>query len=187
MVVTSSVTIFLLNDFFKLQPFLISGPNVIQSTSFSSNFDLKSCVKLLSSSKKYRIDFLKNGKKNQMGIYDNNKLVIKGDYNFYGIYQPYTNLWIWASSIPGVDKKHIKNIKKIKASDYLFEEDTDPKISFYYQLLTQDVILITNEQMISWINELLLYLSNDLFYFNPINSDQNIQFITLTNTKEKYI
>jgi hypothetical protein len=147
----------------------------------------KEITKLLSSSKKYRIDFLKNGKKNQMGIYDNNKLVIKGDYNFYGIYQPYTNLWIWASSIPGVDKKHIKNIKKIKASDYLFEEDTDPKISFYYQLLTQDVILITNEQMISWINELLLYLSNDLFYFNPINSDQNIQFITLTNTKEKYI
>jgi hypothetical protein len=147
----------------------------------------KEITKLLNSSKKYRIDFLKNNKKNQMGIFDDKKLVLSGNYNFYGIYQPYTNLWIWASSIPGVDKKHIRNIKKIKESNYLFEEDSDLKISFYYQLLTQDVILITNEKMIGWINELLLYLSNDLFYFNPINSDENIQFITLSKTNEKYI
>jgi hypothetical protein len=147
----------------------------------------KEITKLLNTSKKYRIDFLKNNKKKQMGIFDDKKMIILGDYNFYGIYQPYTKLWIWASSIPGVDKKHIKNIQKIKASNYLFEEDIDPKITFYYQFLTQDVILIPNEQMINWINELLLYLSNDLYYFNPTNSDQNIQFITLTNSKEKYI
>jgi hypothetical protein len=148
----------------------------------------KEITKLLNSSIKYRIEFFKNGKtKNQMGIFQDKKIIIAGDYNFYGIYQPYTKLWIWASSIPGVDKKHIKNIQKIKASNYLFEEDSDPKVSFYYQLLTQDVILITDDQMINWINELLLYLSNDLYYFNPINSDQNIQFISLTNAKEKYI
>jgi len=147
----------------------------------------KEITKLLNTSKKYRIDFLKNNKKKQMGIFDDKKMIILGDYNFYGIYQPYTKLWIWASSIPGVDKKHIKNIQKIKGSNYLFEEDIDPKITFYYQFLTQDVILISNEQMINWINELLLYLSNDLYYFNPTNSDQNIQFITLTNSKEKYI
>ena len=147
----------------------------------------KEITKLLNTSKKYRIDFLKNNKKKQMGIFDDKKMIILGDYNFYGIYQPYTKLWIWASSIPGVDKKHIKNIQKIKASNYLFEEDIDPKITFYYQFLTQDEILIPNEQMINWINELLLYLSNDLYYFNPTNSDQNIQFITLTNSKEKYI
>ena len=26
-----------------------------------------------------------------------------------------------------------------------------------------------------------------LYYFNPINTDGNIQFLTLTNIKEKYI
>lgn len=147
----------------------------------------KDITKMLNSSKKYKIDFFKNGKKNQMGVFNNKEIIISGDYNFYGIYQPYTKLWIWASSIPGVDKKHIKNIQKIKSSNYLFEEDTNSKISFYYQLLTQDVILITNEQMLEWINELLLYLSNDLYYFNPVNSDENIQFITLVNIKEKYV
>ncbi len=147
----------------------------------------KAVTKILNSSKKYRIDFFKNGNKNQMGIFDGKKMVLAGDYNFYGVYQPYTKLWIWSSSIPGVDKKHIKNIQKIKASNYLFEEDSNPKISFYYQLLTQDVILITNEKMLEWINELLLYLSNDFYYFNPVNSDENIQFITLTNIREKYV
>lgn len=147
----------------------------------------KDITKILNSSIKYRIDFLKNGNKNQMGIFNGKKMIIAGDYNFYGVYQPYTKLWIWASSIPGIDKKHIKNIQKMKASNYIFEEDTDPKISFYYQLLTQDVVLITNEKMLEWINELLLYLSNDLYYFNPVNSDENVQFITLANVKEKYI
>jgi hypothetical protein len=147
----------------------------------------KSITKLLSPSKKYRIDFFKNGNKNQMGIFDGKKMIIGGDYKFYGIYQPYTKLWIWASSIPGVDKKHIKNIQKIKALNHLFEEDSDAKISFYYQLLTQDVILITNEKMLEWINDLLLYLSNDVYHFNPVNSGENIQFITLTNIKEKYV
>ena len=37
------------------------------------------------------------------------------------------------------------------------------------------------------INELLLYLTNDIFYFNPINSESNIQFLTLVNIKQKYI
>ena len=147
----------------------------------------KDITKILNSSIKYIIDFLKNGNKNQMGIFNGKKMIIAGDYNFYGVYQPYTKLWIWASSIPGIDKKHIKNIQKMKASNYIFEEDTDPKISFYYQLLTQDVVLITNEKMLEWINELLLYLSNDLYYFNPVNSDENVQFITLANVKEKYI
>ncbi len=147
----------------------------------------KEITKILNSSKKYRIDFFKSGNKNQMGIFDGKKLVVAGDYNFYGIYQPYTKMWIWASSIPGVDKKHIKNIQKIKALNQQFEEDSNPKMSFYYQLLTQDVLLITNDKMLEWINELFLYISNDFYYFNPTNSEENIQFITLSNVKEKYI
>ncbi len=147
----------------------------------------KEIENILDFTKKYRIDFIKNGKNNLLAVYDNKKMIITGDYNFYGVYQPYTKLWIWASSIPGVDIKHIKQIQKLKASNYLFEANSDPKISFYYQLLTQDVLLITNDKMLDWINQLILYLSNDMFYFNPVNSDENIQFITLTNVKEKYI
>jgi hypothetical protein len=142
--------------------------------------------KILNTQNKYKITFLDN---NLMGIMDNsnNKLIIAGNYNFYGIYQTNTKLWIWATSIPGVSIDHFKNIKKIKKNNYLFENNKDEKSNFYYQLLTQDVLLINDIQMLEWINNLLLYLSNDKFYFNPTNSDLNMQFLTLSNIIEKYI
>jgi len=147
---------------------------------------------LLNPKKKYRLDFLKTNKNNMIGLYDNTKLVLAGEYNFYGIYQQKTNLWIWASSIPGVNINIIKNIRKIKEADYMFEgysteKDYDVKTSFYYQLLTQDSIYIDDMKMLDWINELILYLSDDVYYFNTINSDSNIQFITLKSIREKYL
>lgn len=152
-----------------------------------NNEKIDTISKLMDQKKKYKIDFFKSGKNKMMGIYDNKKMIIAGNYNFYGIFQPGTNLWVWASSIPGIDKNHIKNIQKLKSFSHLFESEIDPKFNFYYQLLTQDVLYIQNEKMLEWINELILYLSDDIYYFNPINSDQNIQFLTLANIKEKYI
>jgi hypothetical protein len=144
---------------------------------------LKYINNIINIKNKYNIKF----NNNDLCIYLDNKLIIAGEFNFYGIYQQNTNLWIWASSIPGVNKKHLNFIKKIKNMDYLFEKSSDIRSDFYYQLLTQDVIFIKNEKLLEWINELLLYLSNDIFYFNPINNDNNIQFLTLSNIKEKYI
>ena len=147
----------------------------------------KEINKILSLKKKYRIDFFKTGKNKQLGVFDNSKMILSGDYHFYGIFQPDTKLWIWATSIPGVETKQIKFIQKLKESSYLFDSESDTKLNFYFQLLTQDVLLITNEEMLIWINELLLYLSDDISIFNPANSESNIQFISLVNIKEKYI
>jgi len=144
-------------------------------------------IKYLKPNKKYNIEFLKKGLNKQIFIKENDKKIIIGDYNFYGIYQPYTKLWIWASSIPGIDIKYNKNIKNIKSFSHLFESSNNIKINFYYQLLTQNVLLLTDERMIKWINELLLFISDDLHIFNPVNSELNIQFIALSNIKEKYI
>jgi hypothetical protein len=144
-------------------------------------------IKILDPKKEYLINFQKTGKKKQICFTENKKLVIVGDYTFYGIYQHQTKLWIWASSIPGVDKSHIEKIKSIKKLSYLFESDNNKRISFYYQLLTQDVIQITDDKLLKWITELLIYLSNDIFCFQPINNDDNMQFITLTQINEKYI
>jgi hypothetical protein len=87
-----------------------------------------------------------------------------------------------------VPTNQIKNINKIKKNDHLFEKSEKSKDIFYYQLLTQDVLIINESEsiLLNWINELLLYLSNALFYFNPINSQNNIQFLYLINIREKY-
>ena len=142
---------------------------------------------LLNINNDYIINFIKSNDNKLLGLYNNNnKLLLAGKYNFFGIYQQQTNLWVWASSIPGIDRHFINYITKLKSFNYLFETNNDDKSNFYYQLLTQDVILIKDETKLQWINELLLYLSDDLFYFNPRNSDLNIQFLTLINIKEKY-
>jgi len=148
----------------------------------NSNID-----KYLKPNKKYNLEFLKNNTSKQISVNEDFKKILVGDFNFYGIYQPYTKLWIWATSIPGVDLKYSKNIKKLKSFSHLFESSNDVKINFYYQLLTQDVLLLTDDKMTKWINELILYLSDDLYMFNPVNSETNIQFISLTNIKEKYV
>jgi len=149
--------------------------NKLQMNNINNIFNIK---------KNYQIKF---NHLDKLCIFLDNKLIITGDYNFYGIYQNNTKLWIWASSIPGVQKNHIKNIKKIKKNDYLFENSNTIKNNFYYQLLTQDVLLINNIKMLRWINELFLYLSNSIFYLNPVNSDNNIQFLSLINITEKYV
>jgi|UniRef100_A0A6C0ECJ0 hypothetical protein len=147
----------------------------------------KYITKILNNDYNYIINFFNSGNKKLLGIYNNNKLILAGEYNFYGIYQKNRKLWVWASSIPGINKYQINNINKIKSLNYLFELYDDNKSNFYYQLLTQDVLIINSDEEIIWINQLLLYLSDDIFYFNPINSDSNIQFLTLRNIKEKYI
>ncbi len=143
--------------------------------------------KIFTNKSKLGIHFIKKGDNKEMGISQDDKIVLIGDYHFFGIYQPWTKLWIWASSIPGIDINHIKFINKIKSSSNLFESDNDERMMFYYQMLTQDTILIPNEKMLGWINDLLLYLSDDLYCFNPKNSEGNIQFLSLIKIKEKYI
>lgn len=113
------------------------------------------------------------------------KVILTGKYNFYGIINDDT--WIWASSIPGVNKKFIKKINELKQMSYLFENDNNPRILFYHQLLTQDMILLTDKEQINWINQLLIYLGNDIYFFNPTNTKGNLQFITLNQIIEKYI
>jgi hypothetical protein len=147
----------------------------------------KNIMKYLNSKKKYHLEFLKKGSTKQLSVNEDTNKIIVGDYNFYGIYQPSTKLWIWATSIPGIDTKYNKNIKYIKSFGHLFESSNNIKNNFYHQLLTQDVLLVSDEKMIQWINDLILYLSDDLCVFNPKNSESNIQFITLSNIKEKYV
>lgn len=162
------------NLLYKIQSFYDSKVKYIDKT-----LNLKS---------EYKILFDKLGNDRIIKLVDNNTndLLLVGNYSFYGIYQKKTNLWIWASSIPGVKKEMIDQVNKIKAMNYLFENNDDPTISFYYQLLTQDVLLVNPEDL-QLINDLLIYLSDDIMVFNPVNKEANTQFITLRNIKERYV
>jgi hypothetical protein len=150
------------------------------------NMKNKKNNKILDYNKDYKLDFIRINDNTVLSLSLNNKKILVGEYNFYGIYQPTTKLWIWAQAIPGINKKYIQNIERIQKLNYLFENDNDEKISFYYQLLTQNVILINNEKLLDWIKDLILYLSEDVLILTPLNSESNLQFITLKNIMERY-
>ncbi len=149
-----------------------------------NNNKLKEISKIFNFKNKYIIDL--NDK--LLTLYDNNnnkKLV--SEYIFYGIYQPHTKLWIWANSIPGVNKQNINIVETIKKNNnYIFENDDSDEGQYIYQFLTQDVIIIDDNNILDLITMTLNYISNSLNILSPINDYGNLQFIGITNIIEKY-
>jgi hypothetical protein len=161
--------------------------NIIDKIKLNNKVKTNEINKILNKKNKYLIRFeIKNNIKN-ISLLTNNKKIISGTYNVHGIYQPTTKLWVWASSIPNIEKKTLANINKIKSFNHLFENASDKISLFYYQLLTQDTIIIKDTNMLDWINHLLLYFSNDVYYFNPYNEERDIEFISLSCIKEKFV
>jgi hypothetical protein len=145
----------------------------------------KEIYNLLDKKKKYQIRYHNMDKKKYVIIESNGIKQLVGSYTIYGIYIMSTKLWIWASSLSNIDIMTIDKINKLKSFSYLFRTPKNKKELFYYQLLTQDTLYITDSECLRWINELLLYLSNGIYYFNPINV--NMQFLILDKIKQKFI
>lgn len=118
---------------------------------------------------------------------DNNNKIITSKFIFLGIYQPTTKYWIWASSIPGVNKQNIDIIDKIRNKSYLFEKSDDQITLFIYQLLTQDIVEIPDADYLTIINNALNFLSDGIYILNPLNKYKNVQFLCLTKIIEKYV
>jgi len=158
---------------------------IINKIKNNKNEKNKEINKILNIKKNYNINFEK-----EVAIItdeDNNK-ILTSEYIFFGIYQPSTKLWIWSSSIPGVNKKQIEFVNNIKNKSFIFENDNDKDILLYNQLLTNDVLnLNDSDDILEKINDVLLYLSNSLVILTPLNSLGNIQYIGLTKIKTKYV
>jgi hypothetical protein len=117
-------------------------------------------------------------------------VLLEANFNFYGIIK--NNMFIWASSIPLVNKKFLENIKGIKSKSVVienrFKSNKDEKLNYFnYSLLTQEVLLLDNiKNPVNLINNLLLELSNDIYILNPTNMSNNIQFIGINKITKRY-
>jgi hypothetical protein len=144
----------------------------------------KEINKILNIKKNYNINF----EKDVVAITDENKnKIITSEYIFFGVYQPSTKLWIWSSSIPGVNKKQIELVNNIRNKSFIFENDNDKNILLYHQLLTNDVLNLNDDESLEKINDVLMYLSGSLVILTPLNSLGNLQYVGLTKIKTKYI
>jgi hypothetical protein len=156
---------------------------IINNINKNKNQKNKEISKILNIKNNYNIQFDKDII--IISDHENNKL-LTSEYIFFGIYQTVNKLWVWSSSIPGVNKKQIDIVNNIKNKSGVFENDDNKEILLYYQLLTNDVLNINDNKQLEKINDVLLYLSNSLVILKPLNSLGNIQYIGLTKIKTKY-
>ena len=108
-----------------------------------------------------------------------------GDFNFYGIYNKVSLLWTWSNIIPNVLLTQIKYIEELRSKAYIFEKNIEySEINiFFYQFLINDSMVIP-KKYISLVSDLILYLTDDIYMFDPTNSLNNVQFIGLSKILE---
>ena len=145
--------------------------------------------KIFNLDENYTIIF-KNDNIIQFENVDTKEIILECEYNFWGIIKPDYTL-VWASSIPLVFKQFKKNTKQLLEKKNIFkkeyEKTSNENIYFYYSILDSNMSLLPGEDYIDKVNFLILYLTDDLFIFNPVNSKNNIQLITIKKILKKYI
>jgi len=151
------------------------------------NINIKNELEKILSEKQVSIDFVDD---TTLKLKSGKNVLLEAKFNFYGIIK--NNMFIWASSIPLVNKKFLKNIKELRDKSVVienkFKSNKDEKLNyFYYSLLTQEVLLLDNiREPIKLINNLLLDLGNDIYILNPTNASNNIQFIGINKITKRY-
>jgi len=139
----------------------------------------------LSIKKNYTIIFDKINNEPKLFIVEKKEIKIIGDFNFYGIYNKDTLLWTWSNIIPNVLLTQIKYIEELRSKAYIFEKNIEySEINiFFYQFLINDSMVIP-KKYISLVSDLILYLTDDIYIFDPTNSLNNVQFIGLSKILE---
>ena len=161
----------------------MSDNKLIKKINENTNSKQKKMSKILDIKKNYEIKF-SNKIENEISINLNHKKLLNGTFNFYGIIKE-DGRFYWSYMIPGVNKKIIKKINKIKSFSHLFENSDIRDLMLYHQILTQDSILL-NDNEIKMLNALLLYLSEDKYIFFIKNNLNITQIISLDKITEQF-
>src|SRR3989304_753210 len=82
-----------------------------------TNFNKKKTYiqKIINPDNNFKFTFKKDNMENNIiELYENNKLVLKGEYQIIGMYNFITSIWYWASAIDFIDRELSLDAKKIQ-------------------------------------------------------------------------
>lgn len=162
--------------------------NLLKKITENSKKKFKEIKKKIDINKDYTFDFVFINKEPKILFLENKEKKLLGDFHFYGIYNNENKLWTWANAIPNTSMESIKYVEKLRLKAYVFEKmiNNSQSILFFYQLLNNDSMLIPDQKYLALIIDLLLYLTDDLYIFEPSNSIGNLQIIGLCKINELY-
>jgi len=162
--------------------------NLLKKISENSKKKFKEIKKKININKDYTFDFTIVNKEQKILFLENKEKKLLGDFHFYGIYNNENKLWTWANAIPNTSIDTIRYIEKLRLKSFVFEKmmNNNQSILFFYQLLNNDSMIIPDEKYLGLIIDLLLYLTDDLYIFEPLNSIGNTQIIGLSKINELY-
>ena len=159
--------------------------NLLEKIKKNSKTKFDKIKKKLNIKKNYTIIFDNINKEPKLFLIENKKIKLIGDFHFYGIYNKNTEIWTLSNVIPDVLLNQIKYIEEIRSKSFIFEKNKDSSKTnmFFYQFLVNNSMFIP-KKYISLIYDLILYLTDDIFIFEPPHSINNIQIIGLSKILE---
>lgn len=125
-------------------------------------------------------------KSNVLEFYKNDKIILKTKFNFHGIIDEKGNFH-WSNTLHGVDKRISMKTSKLRDKNKdLFTDSNDPDTILYYHLINNNQFNIgLDPKNIKKLNKLLMFISDDYYFINPIIPSGNIQLITLSKFNDK--
>jgi hypothetical protein len=163
---------------------------LLEKITKNSKNKFKEMQKKISINKKYKIDFKTINKERKIVFkqVEDNKIILTGDYHYFGRFNQETKIWTWANIIPSTNMEVINYINSLKLKGYIFEKNINSSeiIMFFYQFLTNDSMFIPDAKYLGLIIDLLLYLSDDMYIFEIPISPKEIDFVSLVKINELF-
>jgi|SaaInlStandDraft_7_1057024.scaffolds.fasta_scaffold01212_11 hypothetical protein len=111
------------------------------------------------------------------------KFKFSSKFNYYGIID-HNDIFHWANSFQGVDKRFMEQINKIRAFSNKFDNSNEPDHLFYYQVLNSDKFTMDLNQQFKFI-KLLMYLDKGYYFIEPTLNEQTKAIIILKEHNDK--
>jgi hypothetical protein len=164
--------------------------NILKKITENSKKKFHEIKKKIDITKNYTIEFKIVNEEPKIIFKENKDEKIIGDFHFFGIFNEATKIWKWSNIISNVSFRVIEYVEKLRLrGEILLAKNLEVKKSneinmFFYQFVTNDTMYIPDEKYLGLIMDFLIFLSDDLYIFQPINSSGNIQFIGLSKINE---
>ncbi|AYV82021.1 MAG: hypothetical protein Homavirus2_25 [Homavirus sp.] len=114
-------------------------------------------------------------------LYDDNKLILKAEYDLMGMYNMFNSVWYWAHNIQFIDRNMAKKSQEIKGFAKELKENYDNydsvELEAYYYMCKNGNFYASSNNVLKMV-KLMLYVTNGLWYIPICAGKDNVTCMT---------